>query len=430
MIQDWTRAVEQTLPQCGAVLVHSGSAHVHYADDQAPPFKAWGHFLRWVPLDRPDQFVLFRPGQKPTVLAVVPNDFWHDQALATESWWTDCVELTVLASVEELADHLPASGELAFLGEGVAIAKNLGINPQQINPSALLAWLDYDRAVKSDYEIERIREANALALVGHDAAEMAFYNNADEYDIHLAYLTACRMLDAELPYSSIVGLNEKSAILHYQHKRRYASADEKPGNQVLLIDAGCRAYGYCSDITRTWAADDAHPVFKELLQGMKTLQEQLVQSAVPGLAFAELHRQAHLGVAELLVATDVCRGDAEALVESGVSTLFFPHGLGHLLGLQVHDVGGHQQNHAGDKVAPPANWPGLRTTRKLDEGMVLTIEPGLYIIPALLEPARAGAAGQAVNWSLTDALAPLGGIRIEDNICVRADGAENLTRAS
>lgn len=426
--QGWGEALQKTQPECDAVLIHSGSSHHYFADDHAPPFKAWGHFLRWAPVDRADQFVLFAPGRKPRLLALVPRDFWHDQSLPTERWWADCLNITFMEGLSELAAQLPDAATLVFLGENKELATDLGIPPKQTNPAPLMSWLDYDRAVKTDYEISRLRQANVHALRGHAAAEQTFRAGGDEYDIHHAYLAACRVLDQELPYSNIIALNEKAAILHYQNKRRYVDRTVKPANRVLLIDAGCRAQGYCSDISRTWAADNAHPVFHDLLNGMQTLQASLVHSVKPGVSFADLHRKAHLGVAQLLADTGICQGDADALVDNGTSTLFFPHGLGHLLGLQVHDVGGRLANREGDIAAPPAQWPGLRNTRTLDAGAVVTIEPGLYFIPALLEPARTSAAGQSINWPLADELIPFGGIRVEDNVLVTANGADNLTR--
>lgn len=428
--QDWRQALQNTVPGCDAILVHSGGSHNYFADDHAPPFKAWGHFLRWAPLDRPDQFVLFRPGHKPHLLAFVPSDFWHDQTLVTEDWWADSLDITFMENLSELAAQLPDITSLAFLGENQTLAKELGIPAPQINPPHLLSWLDFGRALKTDYEISRLREANAHALRGHTAAEQCFRNGGDEYDIHHAYLAACRVLDQELPYSNIIALNEKAAILHYQNKRRYANRASQPANQVLLIDAGCRAQGYCSDITRTWAADEAHPVFHDLLQGMQNVQETLVRSVQPGVSFADLHRQAHLAIAQLLITCDICHGDAETLVGNGTSTVFFPHGLGHLLGLQVHDVGGRLANRHGELAPPPEAWPGLRNTRTLETGAVVTIEPGLYFIPALLETARKSAMAKSINWSLTETLMPFGGIRIEDNVLATDHGADNLTRSA
>ena len=104
-----------------------------------------------------------------------------------------------------------------------------------------------------------------------------------------------------------------------------------------------------------------------------------------------------------------------------------PHGVGHLLGIQVHDVAGHQQSTRGDMLAPPAHSPMLRNTRQCAEGMVFTIEPGCYFIPLLLEAERQSDRSGLYNWDLIDQLYYMGGIRIEDNVCVTADGVENLT---
>ena len=105
-----------------------------------------------------------------------------------------------------------------------------------------------------------------------------------------------------------------------------------------------------------------------------------------------------------------------------------PHGVGHLLGIQVHDVGGQQKDIAGGSSPPAEHSPALRNTRIMEENMVFTVEPGLYFIPLLLEAERNQARGKFINWELVDALYPCGGIRVEDNVRVTEQGVENLTR--
>lgn len=422
-------AIRESGTECDGVLIHSGSSHMHYADDHAGPFRAWGHFLRYVPVERPDQFVLLMPGKKPCFFPLIPTDFWHDQHMDMPGWWADCYDIHPLSDLSELPAMIKDRGRLAFLGEGEKLAASLGISQALINPKGLLSWLDYERAYKTPYEVHRVADANAHALAGHQAAHDAFLNGGSEYDIHMAYLSACQVLDQELPYSSIVALNAHAAILHYQHKQRFKSnSPERALNQVLLIDAGCRAYGYCSDITRTWAAPGVHPMFMTLLTGMKTLHSRIIKEITPGLSYTTLHLRTHVLLAELLAESGLCRGIPDQLVEKGVTYAFFPHGLGHLLGLQVHDVGGRQADRKGTTAPPPAAHPALRTTRDIESGMIFTIEPGLYFIPALLEPLRAGPHSALLNWSIIDTLTPLGGIRIEDNIWVSPQGTHNLTR--
>ena len=129
-----------------------------------------------------------------------------------------------------------------------------------------------------------------------------------------------------------------------------------------------------------------------------------------------------------MIDAELATGSADSLLESGVTSVFLPHGLGHLLGIQVHDVGGHMADDHGTMIEPPPEHPYLRLTRVLAEDMVLTIEPGIYFIDMLLDTLRGTPAEKQVNWKAVDRLRPFGGIRIEDNVRVLAGGSENLTR--
>lgn len=417
-----------------AVLIYSGKLHYHFADDHAGTFRAWGHFLRWIPVDRPDFFVLLRADHKPMFLPVLPNDYWHDQHLDMPEWWASSFAIQPLLSVADLGTAIAGakvkSDRLIFLGEDDKLAASLGCPATHINPAKLLTWLDYQRAYKTDYEVLCLADANAHALVGHQAAHDCFQAGGDEYDIHMAYLNACKVLDPELPYNNIVALNANGAVLHYQHKKRYQAADaHRPANQVLLIDAGCRYNSYCSDITRTWCAPGVNADFVGLLTGMQALQLAIIDEIRVGSSFVELHKLTHAKLAQLLVDSRICSGSAEQLLAKGITRTFLPHGLGHLLGLQVHDVGGRLADPIGNFAPPPPEFPTLRTTRAIDERMVFTIEPGIYFIPVLLQALRNGPEAGLVNWSLIDELQPLGGIRIEDNIWVGPHGVHNLTRS-
>jgi Xaa-Pro dipeptidase len=146
------------------------------------------------------------------------------------------------------------------------------------------------------------------------------------------------------------------------------------------------------------------------------------------LEFSELQLLCHHKIAELLVEIGVAKGSADALIEAGVTTAFYPHGLGHLLGIQVHDVGGRQGDDLGTTIDPPSGHPYLRLTRQLEVDQVLTIEPGMYVIDMLQEKLAGTPAHAMINQKRLDWLRPYGGIRIEDNVRVLADGCENLTR--
>jgi len=412
--------------QPASVLVHSGAQERYYGDDRGVAFQAYGHLLHWIPVNRPNQFVYFRPDAKPIYFQIVPNDFWHEQDIGVEPEWEETLAIVRLSNLDELCAQLKqyCVADIAYIGGHADIAASLGIDKSLINPKRLLAYLDFSRAVKTGYELEQLREANCIALLGHAAAKARFLEGRSEYEIHMAFLQATQSLEDECPYTNIVALNEKAAILHYQFKRKTI----KDQGRVLLIDAGCRVKAYGSDITRTSVSEDVHPKFQSLVIAMEALELALVDEVKPGKTYQSLHESTLSRIAHILVDHNICKGEVTDLIELNVPQLFMPHGVGHLLGIQVHDVGGHQSDIDGTILPPPENSPALRNTRVMEADMVFTVEPGLYFIPLILEAERRSDRSKLINWNAVDELYPCGGIRIEDNIRVTSDGAENLTR--
>ena len=225
-----------------------------------------------------------------------------------------------------------------------------------------------------------------------------------------------------MPYGNIVALNQHGAVLHYADLDRMPPAESRS----FLIDAGAQVHGYASDITRTYSAGDQQ--FQDLIDRMDVMEQEIVSQVRAGIDYRDLHIGTHKMLAGVLVDADLARGDPDTLLETGVTSAFFPHGLGHLLGIQVHDVGGFMESESGTSIDPPSGHPFLRLTRVLEENMVLTIEPGLYAIDLLLENLRGTAAENHVNWDTVDWLRPYGGVRIEDNVRVLINDRENLTR--
>ncbi|PAU79292.1 Xaa-Pro dipeptidase [Halomonas salipaludis] len=404
-----------------ALWIYSGAPHQHYADDQTATFRAYGHFMHWAPLpELSHSWLLIRPGQRPLLQIHAPDDFWHLPARRPDAAWSQAFEIRLS---DEMTPPPCAAKRRAVIGElDAEQAKAMGAT---LNPPALLAALDHGRLHKSAHEQACLIDANRAALAGHAAARQAFEGGVSELDIHLAYLAASRQREASLPYDSIVALNRHAGVLHYQHY-----AQTLPGERhSLLVDAGHRELGYCADITRTWAGPEAPDLFVSLIASMQTLHQRLVAACAPGVAFVALHGQMHHELAQLLVEHGVLRCSAEAAVEAGFTRAFCPHGLGHSLGIQVHDVGG-RQDAAGAPLPPPTSDPALRLTRTLTPNMVVTIEPGCYVIPMLLEPLRCGAEAAQIDWALVDRLAPCGGIRLEDNVAITATGQRNLTLAA
>ena len=236
-------------------------------------------------------------------------------------------------------------------------------------------------------------------------------------------LQPCRCPDEQLPYPSIVAYDTKAAILHYRQKRT-----DYVGN-CLLIDAGSSFQGYAADVTRTYLRSGVSDEFASLIHGVERLQQNVCQSVQAGVQYVELQRQCYEQLAELLIESELVRDcSVEQAMQKNLPRVFCPHGLGHMLGIQVHDVAGDQIDPAGTPAQRHPDFPFLRMVRPLRAREVVTIEPGLYFVELLLEKERAGEHSQCFNWPLIDRLLPLGGIRIEDDVVAHEGGRENLTR--
>ncbi|HET7570756.1 MAG TPA: Xaa-Pro dipeptidase [Gammaproteobacteria bacterium] len=404
------------------VIIYSGGLREHFLDDSEARFKVNPHFNAWLPVtDNPYCFIIYEAGQTPILLFYRPEDFWHKPPEAPDTYWTKHFDIRFITQPDDIRQHLSATPQRsAFIGEGEARFADWKLG--EPNPKDLLHYLHYDRAYKTDYELACQRAANRRGVRGHLAAADAFHDGASEFEILLTFLKATDHTQEELPYGAIIALNDHGAALHYQlfeHQR------PEPRHS-FLIDSGASVNGYASDITRTYSAADDE--FAELIAALDEDQQALGREVRPGVDYRELHQQAHQRIARLLRQFDFVRMEPDAIVETGISSTFLPHGLGHFLGLQVHDVGGFQKDRSGATIPKPEGHPFLRLTRTLEPREVLTIEPGLYFIAPLLDKLKRGNHSRDINWEKVDAFRRYGGIRIEDNVVVTEGEPENLTR--
>jgi len=405
-----------------SLLVHSGTLLEVFEDDRTYPFEAHAPFKVWVPLaDAPDSFVWFEPGARPRLILNQPQDYWYKSAEIPEDYWVSYFDLRSVPDRAAARAQLPKElSGCAYIGDPIAQVGTWGLGA--INPPALMRRLDYARAAKTPYELVCLREASRLGALGHRAAAAAFRAGASEFEIELAFLKACGLREQELPYNPIIALNAGGAVLHYQMLQRQSP----PERYSLLIDAGAEFAGYASDITRTYAAEDAD--FAALIARMDRMQRALCAEVRPGVDWRDIHLRAHALTAEVLREADLILCPPEEALQKKVTSVFLPHGVGHLLGLEIHDVGGFMASPEGGDIPRPEGHPYLRLTRRLETGFVVTMEPGIYFIDQLLAQARADERASLINWSRVGELSRFGGIRIEDDLAVREGGCENLTR--
>lgn len=421
-LQTLMQRTEMSLERSGfdALVIQAGAPPTLFLDDQDYPFKVNPHFKAWVPIvDNPKCILVFAPGSRPKVLFHQPGDYWHKPAPMPQAPWTAAVDLIAVDEPSK-AHHLwDKLGRVAFIGPQDLAA---GMDAAGINPSDLLTHLHFDRAVKTGYELECMRRASELGARGHRAALAVFRRGGSEYEAHMRYLEACAQREEEMPYNNIVAYNENAAVLHYQHLERAPPKSLRS----FLIDAGAQYRGYASDITRTYASAPGR--FADLVTALDEAQRLLCDEVIAGRDYRDVHLTAHRVLGDVMQRIGLTKLSGQDALELGVTRVFFPHGIGHLLGLQVHDVGGVLGDSQGHERPRPEGHPYLRLTRMLEPGVVVTVEPGIYLIESLLTAAHADQRRAHINWAVVEELKPYGGVRIEDNVVATASKPENMTR--
>jgi Xaa-Pro dipeptidase len=405
------------------LVVPSGTLHYQLFDDRDYPYAVNPQFKAWLPLtDAPGSWLVFTPGMKPKLVFLQPRDYWHVVPAAPSGYWVEHFDIVVIREPEEAKRYLPGNAaRCAILGEAQSALGKYGAYAPN-NPDAVVSWLEYHRAFKTPYEIAMMREATRIGVRAHRTAERLFRAGSSEFGIHLAYCQAAGQDANDLPYTNIIALNEHAAVLHYMRRDR---VPPKPARS-FLIDAGASFGGYACDITRTYSAQQDE--FQSLIDAMDAAQQKMCAQVRAGFDYRQLHLDAHLAIATILKDFGIINVAPEVAVETGVSSAFFPHGVGHGIGLQVHEVGGFMASDAGGSIPKPEGHPYLRLTRVLEQGMVVTIEPGLYFIDMLLDELKDRGLGPSVDWDRVAQFKPYGGIRIEDDVVCTEGDPENLTR--
>lgn len=410
----------------GATVLH------RYETDYEYPFRQESNFLYLTGVDEPDfamildtksrEYHLFAPWRPPRY--AVWNGHITPPDVLQERYNPDHLHVGTSLS-EWIRERSPETIYGLNPAQTADLASQLGTGSNarpELQTGALSDALAWCRVIKDDEELEWCRRAADVNNQAHLKVLQSLRPGMFEYECKAIFeYHQVRQGLVQDAYSGIHASGPNSAVLHYTRSDRQLQEGD-----LYLIDAGHEAHGYASDITRTWPVSGSYtPVQRTLYSIVLEAQKRAIAQVRPGIRMEELHMTAAKAITEGLLEAGWLQGSAEDLLEEEIHTLFFPHGLGHFLGLDTHDVGGIRKGEA------PPDRPGLKTLRvrrELESGMVLTVEPGLYLIPALLEPAFEDP--KKSNWLNRALIEPhlgIGGIRIEDNLVVTSDGAENLT---
>ncbi len=383
--------------------------------DQHYPFRAHAEYYYLAELECPGGVVAFDPRQN-------ERDGWVSFVPAVtegERVWEGRAQPPG-EPISGLGPWLEArrGRQIAMLGAPVR-----GVTADAEVTSRALQRFHHGRRVKDAAELALIRRTAVATAAGFAKLKSELRPGATERALQIE-------LEAEFfrhgatrtGYDTIIGTGPNAAVLHFPPSHRAARDGE-----FVLVDAGAEINRYMTDVTRTYVVGKPSAFQRDLYQVVLEAEQRALARCVVGAEWRELHLAAAVEMVGGLVTMGVMRGRPESLVEQEAHTLFFPHGLGHMVGLGVRDGSGQAPGRAKSTRASLAT---LRLDLPLQAGYVVTVEPGLYFIPPLLnDPARRERYRDCVNWTLAEQHLHLGGVRIEDNVVVTNGAPENLTAA-
>jgi Xaa-Pro aminopeptidase len=284
--------------------------------------------------------------------------------------------------------------------------------------------LDGVRRIKDAAEIALIKRAAAATAAGFRKVREVIRPGITERQIQVELEAEMRRHGADgTSFGTIVGAGTHSAVLHFEPGSRVVGE-----NDLVLVDSGAEISEYAADVTRAFSAGarftaEQQAIYDLVLAG----QAAAIAKCRAGTEWHEVHRAAAAVMADGLRQLGILKGSTDSLLETAAIFLFFPHGVGHMLGLRVRDVGGTLPGRPKGRLCCGA---GVRVDMPLQAGFVMTVEPGLYFVPAMLDDAgRRAQFKDAVAWDRLDRWRPVGGVRIEDDILITAGGPESLTAA-
>jgi len=422
----------RTLPETPVLLAAGGLRGRNYAANPYP-YRASSHFLYLAGEGIPGAYLLVNGEQHLAFLPKASDDdaLWHGPSPSHDDWAErlGCpvrplaeLPLAIPPNTATLVPSDPAATlELeVLLGRSLEAAHHTE-NDARLRDAMIELRLRHDEAAQRG-----LRAAADSTVTAHKAGMRATRPGRHEWEIKAAMEHAIGAHGLTTSYPPIVTVHGE--ILHNHHyANRLALGD------ILLADVGAESHdGWAGDVTRSWPVSGTFDgPQREIYTAVLRAQKAAIACCRPGVRYRDVHLSACHSLAEDLVALGILQGDPASLVADGVHALFFPHGVGHLLGLDVHDMedlGDHAGYGAERQRDAQFGLSYLRLDRDLEAGMAVTIEPGFYQVPALLQdPKRRAAVGDRVSWDQLSKFASVRGIRIEDDILITAKDPQILT---
>ncbi|MGF1517903.1 MAG: aminopeptidase P family protein [Nodosilinea sp.] len=400
----------------GPVVLGSGRAVSRNFPANVYPFRANSHFLYFAGLPLSNAALHLEAGR----LTLFIDDTSPEAAL----WHGPTPSREVIAAAIGADAAYPYQQVKKYLGDSATLPTQFESGPR--HSQALIEALVALRLHHDDHAIEQIKTAAAVSVAAHRAGMAATPGATTEAQVRAAMEQVIMAAGMTCAYNSIVTVHGE--VLHNEQYHHSLAAGD-----LLLADVGAEApSGWASDITRTWPVSGRFtPAQRDIYNAVLAAHDACIAAARPGVEYRDLHLLACRTLAAGLVDLGLLKGDPDDLVERDVHALFFPHGVGHLLGLDVHDMEDLKDvaGYAPGRVRSDRfGLKFLRLDRPLAANMVVTIEPGFYQVPAILAPARqSGQYDDAVNWGRLDDFQQVRGIRIENDVQITSTGCAVLT---
>ncbi|MBW4631346.1 MAG: aminopeptidase P family protein [Iphinoe sp. HA4291-MV1] len=418
-------------------ILWSGSSSPRNYPANVFPFRANSHFLYFAGLPLPNTAIRLAAGK----LELFMDDpqpesaLWHGE-MPTREEIAQRIGADAARPMAELELWTQGAATIAVQDAATWTQQSQILNrwvlpqkpPQEIDLELAKAMISL-RLIHDEGALTELRKAAAVTVEAHKAGMAATTHAQIEAEVRAAMEQVLIANNMTTSYNSIVTVHGE--ILHneqYHHSLQ-------PGD-LLLVDVGAETeMGWAADVTRTWSVSGKFsPTQRDIYDIVLAAHDACIAKIHPGVEYQDLHLLACTVITEGLVNLGILQGNSQDLVEMDAHTLFFPHGIGHLLGLDVHDMEDLGEDLAGyDEGRIRSNrfgWGYLRLNRPLRPGMLVTIEPGFYQVPAILNDGdRRAKYGNVVNWERLSQFADVRGIRIEDDVLVTQEGSEVLTAA-
>ncbi len=311
----------------------------------------------------------------------------------------------------------------------IQIMDLLGIHPSQQKQAASLQLIKAVvkmRSTKGPQEIETIEKACDIGYAMHTTAQLLIRPGVTERFVAGQVDGIARSLARDTSFSTI--LTQHGEIMH-----GVPSDAKLEDGRIVICDAGCELNDYCSDNTRTTPVNGKFTQRQlEIYSIVEACHDYVLEVAKPGVKYADVHFAVCRMMTDRLKELGLMKGDTDEAVAAGAHAMFFPHGLGHMMGMDVHDMEGLGQIYVGfdEETRPNLEQFGtncLRMGRRLQEGFVVTDEPGIYFIPQLIDEWKAtGHCKEFLNYEKLETYKDFGGIRIEDDLLITKDGCRFL----